>query len=165
MKLTQHCYIYYISVKKMGRGGGGETSLMVQWLRVCAPSAGAQVWSSVRKLGEGDDGGQDGWMASPTGWTWVWAWLGGGEGQGILACCSQRVIGLQRVRHNWATKGTRSWSRHRERRSCVPQDLAETNQLKKKKVLLVCLSPPIRKLWPKGLIPHFPSSPHKETLV
>ena len=26
-----------------------------------------------QKTGEGDDRGQDGWMASPTQWTWVWA--------------------------------------------------------------------------------------------
>ena len=25
------------------------------------------------KVGEGDDRGRDGWMASPTQWTWVWA--------------------------------------------------------------------------------------------
>ena len=30
-------------------------------------------WERLKAGGEGDDGGWDGWMASPTQWTWVWA--------------------------------------------------------------------------------------------
>ena len=30
-------------------------------------------WERLRVGGEGDDRGQDGWMASLTRWTWVWA--------------------------------------------------------------------------------------------
>ena len=30
-------------------------------------------WERLRAGGEGDNRGQDGWMASPTQWTWVWA--------------------------------------------------------------------------------------------
>ena len=52
--------------------------------------------------GEGDDRGWDGWMASLTWWTWVWAssgsWWWTGK-PGML-----QSMGLQRVRHNWATK-------------------------------------------------------------
>ena len=29
-------------------------------------------WERLKAGGEGDDGGWDGWMASPTQWTWVW---------------------------------------------------------------------------------------------
>ena len=29
-------------------------------------------WEGLGAGGEGDDGGWDGWMASPTQWTWVW---------------------------------------------------------------------------------------------
>ena len=29
-------------------------------------------WERLRARGEGDYGGWDGWMASPTQWTWVW---------------------------------------------------------------------------------------------
>ena len=51
---------------------------------------------------EGDDGGWDGWMASPTRWTWVWAssgsWWWTGK-PGVLLS-----MGLQRVGHNWATE-------------------------------------------------------------
>ena len=52
--------------------------------------------------GEGEDRGWDGWMASPTQWTWVWInsrswwWT---DMPGVLWS-----MGLQRVRHDWATK-------------------------------------------------------------
>ena len=52
--------------------------------------------------GDGDDGGWDGWMASPTRWTGVWAssrsWWWTGK-PGVL-----QSMGLQRVRHDWATE-------------------------------------------------------------
>ena len=57
------------------------------------------------KIGEGDDRGWDGWMASSSQWTWVWVnlvmdkevWL--------------QSIGLQRVGHDWVTElnWTTSW--------------------------------------------------------
>ena len=51
--------------------------------------------------GEGDDRGQDGWMASLIQWTWVWAssvgWWRIGK-PGML-----QSMGLQRVRHDWTT--------------------------------------------------------------
>ena len=52
--------------------------------------------------GEGDDRGWSGWMATSTRWTWVWAssgsWWWTGK-PGVL-----QSMGLQRVRHNWATE-------------------------------------------------------------
>ena len=52
--------------------------------------------------GEGDDRGWDGWMASPTRWTWVWvdsgSWWWTGS-PGVL-----RLMGSQRVGHDWATE-------------------------------------------------------------
>ena len=59
-------------------------------------------WERLRAGGEGDDGGWDGWMASPTQWTWVWVnsgswwWTGGSD---VL-----RFMGSQRVRHDWVTE-------------------------------------------------------------
>ena len=54
------------------------------------------------KPGEGDDRGKDGWTASPTQQTWVWAssgsWWWTGK-PGML-----QSMGLQRVRHDWATE-------------------------------------------------------------
>ena len=58
-------------------------------------------WERLRAGGEGDDGGWDGWMASPTQWTWVWVNLGVGDGQGGLVCCSQWG---RRVGHDWVTE-------------------------------------------------------------
>ena len=52
--------------------------------------------------GEGDNRGWDGWMASQTLWTWVWVNSGSWwwtERPGVL-----QSMGLQRVRHDWATE-------------------------------------------------------------
>ena len=59
-------------------------------------------WEGLGSGGEGDDRGWDGWMASLTQWTWVrvnsgsWWWT---ERLGML-----QFMGLQRVRHDWATE-------------------------------------------------------------
>ena len=54
------------------------------------------------KVGEEDDRGWDGWMASLTQWTWVWvnsgSWWWTGR-PGVL-----QFMGSQRVGHNWATE-------------------------------------------------------------
>ena len=59
-------------------------------------------WEILKAGGEGDDRGWDGWMASLTPWTWVWAssrsWWWTGR-PGML-----QSMGLQRVRHDWATE-------------------------------------------------------------
>ena len=39
---------------------------MIHWKR-------PWCWEGLKAGGEGDDRGQDGWMASPTRWAWVWA--------------------------------------------------------------------------------------------
>ena len=58
-------------------------------------------WEGLGARGEGNDRGWDGWMASLTLWTWVWvnsgSWWWTGR-PGVL-----RFMGLQRVRHDWAT--------------------------------------------------------------
>jgi len=61
-------------------------------------------WERLKAGGEGDDGGWDGWMASPTQWTWAWvnsrSWWWTGR-PGVL-----QSMGSQRVRHNWMTELT-----------------------------------------------------------
>ena len=53
-------------------------------------------------VGEGDNRGWDGWMASLTQWMWVWmnsgSWWWTGR-PGVL-----RFRGSQRVRHDWVTE-------------------------------------------------------------
>ena len=59
-------------------------------------------WERLKAGGEGDDRGNDGCMASLTQWTWVWvdSWNWWWTGMpGVL-----RLMGLQRVGHNWATE-------------------------------------------------------------
>ena len=59
-------------------------------------------WEGLGAGGEGDDGGWDGWMASPTWRTWVWvnSWsLWWTRRPGVL-----QFMGLQRVGHDWATE-------------------------------------------------------------
>ena len=59
-------------------------------------------WEALGAEGEGDDRGWDGWMASLTLWTWVWVnsgcWWWTGR-PGVL-----RLMGSQRVGHNWVTE-------------------------------------------------------------
>ena len=59
-------------------------------------------WERLKAGGEGDNGGWDGWMASPTQWTWVWAssgsWWWTGK-PGVL-----QSVGSQRVGHDWVTE-------------------------------------------------------------
>ena len=61
-----------------------------------------QCWKRLKVGGEGGGGGLDGWMASPIQWTWVWAssrsWWWKGK-PGVL-----QSVGLQGVRHDWATE-------------------------------------------------------------
>ena len=62
------------------------------------------------RRGEGDNRGWDGWRASPTQWTGVWmsfsSWWWTGK-PGML-----RSMGLQRVRHDWATELNLAGSRY-----------------------------------------------------
>ena len=64
-------------------------------------------WERLRAGGEGDNRGQDGWMASLTQWTWVcvdsssWWWIGR---PGVL-----QFTGSQRVGHDWMTE--LNWTR------------------------------------------------------
>ena len=71
---------------------------MKNWFIGKYPDAGKD-W---RQEGEGDNRGWDGWMASPMWQMWVWVgsriwwWTGN---PGLL-----QPTGLERVRHEWATK-------------------------------------------------------------
>ena len=68
---------------------------LTHWKRLCC-------WEGLGAGGERDDRGWDGWMASRTQWTWVWvnsgSWWWTGR-PGVLW-----FMGLQRVRHDWATE-------------------------------------------------------------
>ena len=59
-------------------------------------------WERLKVEGERDDGGWNGWMASPTRWTWIWvsSESGGWTGRPGL----MRSMASQRVRHEWMTE-------------------------------------------------------------
>ena len=59
-------------------------------------------WQRLKTGGEGDNRGQDGWMALLTQWTWIWA-SSGREWRTVKPGVLQSV-GSQRVRHDLATK-------------------------------------------------------------
>ena len=61
-----------------------------------------RCWERLKAGGERDERGWNGWMASLTQWTWVWvnsgSWWWTGR-PGVL-----QSMGLQRVRHDWASE-------------------------------------------------------------
>ena len=59
-------------------------------------------WERLRAGGEGDNGGWDGWMASPTQWTWVWVDSGSWWWTGRPSML--QFMGSQRVGHDWVTE-------------------------------------------------------------
>ena len=59
-------------------------------------------WEGLGAGGEGDDRGWDGQMASPTRWAWVWVNSGNWWWTGMPGML--QFMGLQRVRHGWATE-------------------------------------------------------------
>ena len=59
-------------------------------------------WERLKAGGEGDNGGWDGWMASPTQWTWVWVNSGSWQWTGRPSVLQS--MGLQIVRHDWVTE-------------------------------------------------------------
>ena len=81
------------------------------------PDAGEDLRRTTEGT-EGDDRGQDGWMASPTQWTWVWAssgnWWWTGR-PGVL-----QSMGSQSVKHDWATG--LNWTHLTYTWSCCPQE-------------------------------------------
>ena len=75
---------------------------LATWCEVLTYWKKPWLWERLRVGGEGDDRGWDGWMASRLkGYEFEWT-PGVGVGQGGLACCG--FMGLQRVRHDWATE-------------------------------------------------------------
>ena len=72
------------------------------WCEVLTHLKRPWSWERLRAGGGGNNRGWDGWMASLTQWTWVWvdsgSWWWTGR-PGVL-----QSMGLQRVRHDWATE-------------------------------------------------------------
>ena len=81
---------------------GWNSNTLATWCEELTHAKRPWCWERLRTRGEGDDRGWDGWMVSPTQWIWVWVnsgscWWTGRPGM-------LRFMGLQRVRHDWATE-------------------------------------------------------------
>ena len=79
-----------------------NSNTLATWCEELTHLKRPRCWERLRAGGEEDSRGWDGWMASPTQWLWVWvnsrSWWWTGR-PGVL-----RFVGLQRVRHDWATE-------------------------------------------------------------
>ena len=81
-----------------------EAETPVLWFEELTHWKISSCWERLKVGGEGANRGWDVWMTSPTLWTWVcvnsgsWWWTGN---PGML-----QSMGLQRVRHDWATELT-----------------------------------------------------------
>ena len=77
-------------------------STLATWCKELTHLKRPWCWERCWAGGERDDRGWTGWMASPTQWTRVWvnsgSWWWTGR-PGVL-----QFMGLQRVRHDWATE-------------------------------------------------------------
>ena len=63
----------------------------------------------LKVWGEGDDKGRGDWVASLTQWTWVWVNFGSWWWTGMPGVLQS--MGLQRVRHGWATELTAGFTK------------------------------------------------------
>ena len=78
-----------------------NSNTLVTWCEELTHWKRPWCWERL-KVGEGDDRGWEGWMASLTQLTWLWArsgswwWTGN---PGVL-----QFMGSQRVRHDWVTE-------------------------------------------------------------
>ena len=78
---------------------------------------GLWCWEWLGAGGEGDDRAWDGWMASLTQWTWAWvnsgSWWWTGR-PGML-----RLMGSQKVRHDWASELNWNFTSIKQLRKCT----------------------------------------------
>ena len=75
---------------------------LATWCEEQTPWKRSWCWERLKALGEGDDRGWEGWMASLIQWTWVWvnsgSWWWTGK-PGVL-----QSMESQRVGHHWVTE-------------------------------------------------------------
>ena len=81
-----------------------EAETPILWATCCKElTHWKRPWCWERlKVGEGDDRGWDGWMASLTQWTWVWVNSGSWWWTGTPGMLQS--MGSQRVGHDWETE-------------------------------------------------------------
>ena len=84
------------------RNNSRNSNTLATWCEELTHLKRPWCWERSKAGGEGDDRGWDGWMALSTRWTWIWVdsgnWWWTGR-PGVL-----RIMGLQRIGHDWATE-------------------------------------------------------------
>ena len=101
-EISPDCTLEGLMLKLKLQYFGRWRSHQLFWCKELSHLKRPWCWESLKAGREGDDRGWDGWMASPTWRTWVcinsrsWWWTGR---PGML-----QSMGLQRVRHSWATE-------------------------------------------------------------
>ena len=87
-----------------------NSNILATWCEELTHLKDPGVGKDWRQEKKGMTEDEDGWMASPTQWTWVWvnsgSWWWTGR-PGVL-----RLMGLQRVGHDWATE--LNWTKTRK---------------------------------------------------
>ena len=79
-----------------------NSNTLATWCKELTHLKRPWCWERLKEEGEGDEGGWDGWMVSPTRWTWVWVDSGSWrwtERPGVLW-----FMGSWRVGHDWAAE-------------------------------------------------------------
>ena len=79
-----------------------NSNTLATWCEELACWKRPWCWERLKAGGEGDNGGWDSWMASPTWWTWVWGSFGSWWWTGRSSVLQS--MGLQRIGHDWATE-------------------------------------------------------------
>ena len=76
-------------------------NVLVTWCKEVTHWERPWCWERLKER-EGDYRGWDGWMSSPNQWTWDW--VSSGSCWWIGKPGKLQSMGLQRVRHDWATE-------------------------------------------------------------
>ena len=84
-----------------------NSNTLVTWCENLTHLKRPWCWERFKVGREGDDGGWDGWMASPTQWTWVWMNSGSWWWTGRPSMLQS--MGSQRVGHNRDQETERPW--------------------------------------------------------
>ena len=79
-----------------------ETPILWTWCEELTHLKRPWCWEKWKAGGEGDNRGWDSWMTSSTWWTWVW--VSSGSWWWTVRPGVLQSMGLQRVRHDWATE-------------------------------------------------------------
>ena len=100
-----------------------NSNILATWCKELTHWKRPWCWERLKVGEEENNRGWDDWMSWPTQWTWVWVssrrwWRAGRPGK-------LQSMGLQRVRHDWATE--LNWTANIR----LPQWLSHVQSLKK----------------------------------